>query len=99
MKTVISMLALVVAGCVTTSPVVPVGKDTYMVTASNDACGNCSEPQIRAAQQANAYCASISKVMIARDTAEQTFDIGFGHKRTLTFSCVAPDDPEYTHSK
>lgn len=60
-----------------------------MVTASNDACGNCSNPpQIRAAEEANAYCDKLGKLMNAQNSEAQTFDIGFGHKITLTFKCV-----------
>jgi hypothetical protein len=38
---------MVLAGCVTTSNIVPAGQDTYMVSAANDTCGNCTPPQIR----------------------------------------------------
>jgi hypothetical protein len=33
-------------------------------------------------------CASMGKTMVAKDTQNQTFDIGFGDRVTLTFSCV-----------
>jgi hypothetical protein len=90
MKIAISILGLALAGCVTTSQVVPVGKDTYMVTASNDVCGNCTPSQIRAAEKANAYCSAMSKRMVAQSSTQETFDISFGRKTTLTFSCEAP---------
>jgi hypothetical protein len=92
MKIAISIFALVLAGCVTTSQVVPIGKDTYMVTASNDVCGNCTPSQIRAAEQANAYCSAMSQRMVAQSQAQEAFDIGFGRKTTLTFRCESPAD-------
>ena len=77
---------LLLAGCVTTSQVVPAGKDPYMISAANDTCGNCTPPQIRATEQASAYCAKMSKTMTVKNVEEQTFDIGFGKRYTLTFS-------------
>ena len=60
---------------------------TYMISAANDACGNCSPPEIRLTEQATAYCAKRSKAMVVKDTKNSTFDIGFGKRVTLTFEC------------
>lgn len=88
----ICVIALTLAGCITTSHVVPTGKDTYMVTASTDPCGNCTPTQIRAAEQANTYCAALSKRMVVESMSQETFDIGFGRKTTLMFRCETPAD-------
>lgn len=82
-----AVLVGALAGCVTTSQIVPAGRDTYMVSAANDTCGNCTPPQIRAAQQASTYCAKLGKTMTMKDSNEQVFDIGFGRRYTLTFTC------------
>jgi hypothetical protein len=58
-----------------------------MISAANDTCGNCTPPQIRATEQANAYCQQMGKQMTLKDTANQTFDIGFAKRVTLTFMC------------
>lgn len=89
MKCTVWMLlaAVLTAGCVTTSKIVPAGKDAYMVSAANDACGNCAPAQIRATEQASAYCSKLGKTFVLKDTQEQTFDIGFGKRITLTFLC------------
>jgi hypothetical protein len=87
MKRLVVSCASLIAGCVTTSQIVPAGKDTYMISAANDACGNCTPPQIRATEQASAYCAKMSKAMTVKNAEEQTFDIGAGKRYTLTFSC------------
>ena len=80
---------MLLAGCVTTSDLVPAGQDTYMISAANDTCGNCTPPQIRVTQAANAYCKKLGKTMVMRNTEENTFDIGFGKRVTLTFSCIS----------
>jgi hypothetical protein len=59
-----------------------------MISAANDTCGNCEPPQVRATEQASAYCAKIDKVMRVQSFDTQTFDIGFGKRYTLTFSCT-----------
>ena len=76
--------------CVTTSQVVPAGQDTYMISAANDTCGNCTPPQLRATERASAYCAKAGKTRVAKDSSESTFHIGFGKRHTLTFSCAGP---------
>lgn len=89
MKSIAIAALCLLAGCVTTSKVVPAGQDTYMISAGNDACGNCTPPQIRATEQANAHCAAMNKTMVVKDTQNQTWDMGFGHRVTITFSCQA----------
>lgn len=84
------LLLLALTGCVTTSQIVPAGTDTYMVSAANDTCGNCTPPQIRATEQASAYCKALGKTMAVKDSQNQTFDIGFGKRYTLTFACNSP---------
>jgi hypothetical protein len=85
----IATLAAALSACVTTSQIVPAGADTYMVSAANDTCGNCTPPQIRAAKEANDYCTSLGKTMTVKAANEQVFDIGFGRRYTLTFTCTA----------
>jgi len=75
------------AACVTTSRIVPAGKDTYMISASNDACANCTPAQIRATEQASTYCTSMGKSMVVKNIENETFDIGAGKRYTLTFAC------------
>jgi hypothetical protein len=83
------MVALLLSACVTTPKVAPIGKDTYLVTASNDACGNCTPPEIRAANEASSYCAAQSKTATVEKTDVQTFDMGYGHRVLTTFRCEA----------
>lgn len=87
MKIQFCALALVLAGCVTAPKIAPVGKDTYLVTASNDACGNCTPAEIRAAREATSYCAAQSKTATITHTETQTFDLGYGHRVLMTFTC------------
>ena len=87
MRIAVIATTLALTACVTTSKVVPAGQDTYMISAANDTCGNCTPPEIRASEQANAYCANLHKTMVVKDSQTQTFDIGFGHRVNMTFEC------------
>jgi hypothetical protein len=89
MKVAIAGMLVLLSACATTTQIVPAGQDTYMISAANDTCGNCTPPQIRVTQQASEYCAKQSKTMIVKETKDEKFDIGFGKRVTLTFACVA----------
>ncbi len=89
MRTTILIAFLVLTGCVTAPKVAPVGKDTYIVTASNDACGNFTLAEIRAANEASSYRAAQGKTSTVIKTETQTFDLGYGHRIFMTFSCDA----------
>ena len=90
------LLPVFAAACVTTSPVVPMGKDSYMITGSNAGGLNRGKGKTLAVQQANAHCASLKKFLVVRrfDSEAGVFD--GTQSTTLVFSCVAEDDPEYT---
>ena len=84
---------LVVAGCVSTTEIVPAGRDTFMVstTANNIVSG---QAPIASAKAANQYCASRNQYMIIRRIDNVVPGLGSGMS-TLVFSCVADTDPEY----
>jgi hypothetical protein len=82
-------IAIMLAGCVTTSEVVPVSQGTYVISASNHSCGNCETPQVRATRRAGDYCTKLNRTMVEEDFKESDFNLGFGDRYTLTFSCIA----------
>jgi hypothetical protein len=97
MKYVIStVVALILGGCgVSSSEVIPAGKDSYLVTGSAVGGVMTGQSLPAAMKTANAYCAKEGKFMIIRreDTGGNA---GFGGERAnLIFSCVTADDPEY----
>lgn len=73
-------------GCAFASDIVPMGKDSYMVTAPETVMG---KGRIIALKAANQYCDSQNNHMIVRRLDANALTIG------LTFSCVSEDDPEY----
>jgi hypothetical protein len=79
---------IILAGCVTTSDVMPASQGAHMIRAANGSWNNREPPQIRATRRASAYCAKLNKTMVTEDFNESEFGFGFGERYTLTFSCV-----------
>jgi len=91
--TVFAALALL-AGCETSGRVVPVGKDSYMVSSHVAGCISCAA-SVKSMETANAYCAKQQKVAIIRNTNSSTNGFGYEVGNTTVFSCVSENDPEY----
>ena len=81
-------LLLLIAGCASTSRVVPYGKDTFMVTA-DDGGGTTNIPrlQVMVAEQANAHCATLGKTMEVKNASARG-NVWTGRSATLIFSCT-----------
>jgi len=77
--------AAAIAGCTSTSHVVSAGHGTYRVSATNDACDNCTPALDLVKQEASEYCAKMSKTMVVEDQHEERYHLG--ERITLTFTC------------
>lgn len=80
------LAVLLLAGCASTTEVVPYGGGLYLITA-NDSSGvtNFGELQTLAAKEANAYCAKQGKTM--RASQHSASHNPAGTTATLVFSC------------
>lgn len=94
MKIAIFAAAALLAGCEISSPIVPSGKDTYMVSSHVGACVHCSA-RIQSMKTANTFCAKQGKFAIVRNTSGATNPFGYDNGNDMVFSCVSADDPEY----
>ena len=94
----LSLIVLLVAigGCVSTSEIVPAGKDSYMIAGAANGGAVSGQSIIAATKQANAYCAKQGKVMQIRNTNTGGSAGWGGEHSNLIFSCLSADDPEYT---
>ncbi len=95
MKIAVIAVAALLGGCEVSSPIVQSGKDSYMVSSHVGACVHCSA-RIKSMQSANAFCAKQGKVAIIRTSSGATNPFGYDNGNDMVFSCVSPDDPEYT---
>ena len=87
--------ALLLSGCATSSGVLPFGKDTFTITATNHFTrGGAPGAQTSAIQQANAHCSKSGLLMspVSTQTTQGVEDASY----QMVFRCLAEDDPEYT---
>lgn len=88
-------LLMALAGCVTTSDVTSMGRDTFMI--STDARGgfnSSSELTARSAQKANSYCAGLGKQMLPTSIENQGVRGWTPQENTLMFRCLTANDPD-----
>jgi hypothetical protein len=87
---------LTLAGCgVSTSEVVPVGRDSFMLTSTARGGLYAGQERTESAKAANQYCDALSKHMVIR-RIDTNGIAGLGPVTSnLVFSCVTSDDPEY----
>jgi hypothetical protein len=80
-------LVFLVAGCVSTSEVVPIGDGRYMITGRASGGLNAGKETTEATKAANAYCAKQSKQMVLQDLDKTGNAAVFGENINLTFRC------------
>jgi hypothetical protein len=99
MKVLISLLGLLLlsTGCAPPTSATSYGKDSYIVSV-DDYWGVYSPGrlQVKAAEQANAYCSHAGKVLRVRNAAGQGTTGWTSTSATLVFSCIDQNDPENT---
>jgi putative hemolysin len=83
-----NLIVLLLAGCASTSEVVPYGSGVYLITAkSNSGTASRWELQAMAAKEANAYCGKQGKTMqVKEDTA--IGNVWTGTASRLLFTCA-----------
>lgn len=88
------VLAVAISAC-TTSPVVSIGKDTYMV--STTSVPGSTSAASKAMIAANNTCAAQGKVVVVK-TMQGREAVLFQNEgdSTVTFACVDPNSSEYT---
>ena len=92
----LALTATALSGCVSTTEIVPAGKDSFMIAGAAQGGMNSGHSIIAATKAANDYCAKQGKVMQIRNTSTAG-SAGFGGEHSnLIFSCLSADDPEYT---
>jgi len=96
MKIAVFAAVALLAACTTTSQIVPIGKDSYIVSSSSPGTMHKASVAVKAAEAANAFCEKRGKHMVIRQTDDNHLGIT-GNETNLIFGCVSSDDSEYTH--
>jgi hypothetical protein len=95
MRTIAVMALVLVTGCVSSSEIVPMGKDSYMVSGQARGGVETGKSAIEATKAANAYCAQKGLLMMPRTTNTEGSATWTAETSTLIFTCLKADDPEY----
>ncbi len=101
MKSLIAQaICLTLAGCVTmTSDVVPVGRDTYQLSATGAGFSTQGKTNVKALKAANTYCEKLNKKMVLQHSAESGV-YGFSPRQNkVIFMCLNESDPAYTRTR
>jgi hypothetical protein len=87
-RAVIGLAAVsLVASCVSSSEVVPIGNGRYMITGRASGGRNAGKETTEATKAANAYCAKQSKLMVLQKLDKTGNAAVFGENFNLTFTC------------
>jgi hypothetical protein len=83
------------AGCLSTSQVLEMGRDTYSVSATADGYRDAASARQSAFQAGAQQCASLGKRFMFVNESMTRTRMGFDTTVSVTFRCLAESDPEY----
>jgi outer membrane murein-binding lipoprotein Lpp len=88
-------LMMTLAGCVSASKILEVGKDTFSISATADGMSSASSAREKAFEAARIHCASLGKqFMLVNESVART-RMGIDTTVTITFRALDKNDPEY----
>jgi putative hemolysin len=97
MKTLITVMMVALLGaCVSTSPVMSTGRNSYLVTVQSH--NQWHKAIIDGVQQANSYCQSKGMLAVVNQTQQGGTEFMASSTATVQFSCFREDDPAYRAS-
>jgi hypothetical protein len=88
MQKLICAFALTLAGCVTTSDIVPMGNDQYFLTGHASSGLNAGKGTAAAVEKASAYCSSHGKAVEIVNTEFHGMAAVGGESTSLVFKCA-----------
>jgi len=83
------------AGCVSTSQVLEVGRDTYSVSATADGYRTAASAREQAFNLGAQKCSQLGKHFMLLNESTARTRMGIDTTVSVTFRCLAADDPEY----
>jgi hypothetical protein len=83
-----------ISGCTSSSDVVPMGQNTYMIARTQWGFTGPAPIKAAALKEADDYCRKRGKVMKVIKTVEIGLKFGSEPAAEVYFKCLDPDDPE-----
>lgn len=95
----LSIVGFTLAGCVSTSSVLEVGRDTYSVSATADGLRTAASARDHAYRAGQARCHEEGKrFRLVHESSERT-RMGIDTTITVTFRCLREDDADYQRTE
>jgi hypothetical protein len=95
-KFIFSAVAIIsLSGCLSTSQVLEMGRDTYSVSATADGYRLASQARESAFQAGTEKCASLGKRFMFTNESTARTRMGIDTTVTVIFRCLNENDPEY----
>jgi hypothetical protein len=100
MKILILVLALLLSACASTNDIVPVGKDTYMVSGWGKSPGGYSGAEVKAnaIKEAGKFCANQGKQIQVVSSAQRDMTFGVNATAELQFMCLSSNDNDFSRT-
>jgi hypothetical protein len=76
-----------------------IGKDTYQLSMTGVGFATQANTNVKALQEANAYCDKLGKHMVFQHNGEAGVYGWSPRQSNLTFLCLNADDPDYVRAK
>jgi len=86
---------LVLTGCVSTSQVLEMGRDTYSVSATADGYRDAASARQSAFETGAQKCAALGKRFMFVNESTARTRMGIDTTVNVTFRCLSESDPEY----
>lgn len=90
-----TIIGITLSGCLSTSQVLEMGRDTYSVTATADGYRLASQARESAFQAGTEKCTSLGKRFMLINESTARTRMGIDTTVTVTFRCLNENDPKY----
>ena len=90
-----TIIVITLSGCLSTSQVLEMGRDTYSVTATADGYRLASQVRESAFQAGTEKCTSLGKRFMFINESTASTRMGIDTTVNVTFRCLNENDPEY----
>lgn len=101
MKVSVLIALTFLVGCTTSTGIIPIGQDTYMISGSGKSPGGYSGSEVKAVafREATKYCTSIGKKLQVVSTNQRDMSYGVNATAELQFMCLDSTDAELGRPK
>jgi hypothetical protein len=99
MKKLLTLTFVILSGCATSTGVVPIGKDTFMIAIGGKSIQSGATLKADAFREGSKFCASKGKELQVVNTSQRDMSFGRDPNAEIQFMCLDSQDSELTRPK